>query len=265
MRYRHERGVVIIGAAFAAALAVAVGSRMSADAMSVVIGVACGVLASVPPAWCCCGHWRVRRPGGRTVSAERHGQLFPAGGGRQSGLRLWMRPMVRRTRFRPAAIPAASRRPCLPGRAASRSSATRKRCGTSCATIFPDWRKSGPKRPKVTWRPGTSPNLSPGGSELMGRLGLDNQEVFLCTKDCCGLMPTPSRALNEKVAQAADRYRHKFGGSPTVLYQSDDAARSEPAEFNGVRLVPSRHVLKHHFWIASKRLLSCPGRCIDES
>ncbi len=43
-----RRGVVIIGAVFAAALAVAIGSRMSADAMSVLIGVACGVLASVP-------------------------------------------------------------------------------------------------------------------------------------------------------------------------------------------------------------------------
>ena len=43
-----RRGVVIIGAVFAVALAVAVGSRMSADAMSVVIGVACGMLASVP-------------------------------------------------------------------------------------------------------------------------------------------------------------------------------------------------------------------------
>src|SRR5512137_1409217 len=43
-----RRGVVIIGAVFAVALAVAVGSRMSADAMSVVVGVACGILASIP-------------------------------------------------------------------------------------------------------------------------------------------------------------------------------------------------------------------------
>jgi hypothetical protein len=43
-----RRGVVIIGAVFAVALAVAVGSRISADAMSVVIGVACGMLASIP-------------------------------------------------------------------------------------------------------------------------------------------------------------------------------------------------------------------------
>jgi len=43
-----RRGVLLIGAVFAVALAVAVGSRMSADAMSVVIGVACGVLASIP-------------------------------------------------------------------------------------------------------------------------------------------------------------------------------------------------------------------------
>lgn len=43
-----KRGVLIIGTVFAVALAVAVGSRMSADAMSVVVGVACGVLASIP-------------------------------------------------------------------------------------------------------------------------------------------------------------------------------------------------------------------------
>ncbi len=43
-----KRGVVIIGAVFAAALAVAVGSRMSADAMSVVLGVVCGALTSIP-------------------------------------------------------------------------------------------------------------------------------------------------------------------------------------------------------------------------
>ena len=40
--------VIIIGAVFAVALAVVIGSRMSADAMSVVVGVVCGVVASVP-------------------------------------------------------------------------------------------------------------------------------------------------------------------------------------------------------------------------
>jgi hypothetical protein len=43
-----KRTLALIGAAFAVALAVVIGSRMSADAMAVVVGVVCGVLASIP-------------------------------------------------------------------------------------------------------------------------------------------------------------------------------------------------------------------------
>ena len=43
-----KRLVVIAAVAFAVGLAVVVGNRMSADAMAVVVGVACGVIASVP-------------------------------------------------------------------------------------------------------------------------------------------------------------------------------------------------------------------------
>jgi len=43
-----KRVVIIVGAVFAIALAVMIGSRLSADAMGVVVGVVCGVLASVP-------------------------------------------------------------------------------------------------------------------------------------------------------------------------------------------------------------------------
>ncbi len=43
-----KRVVLIVGAVFAVALAVMIGSRLSADAMGVVVGVVCGVLASVP-------------------------------------------------------------------------------------------------------------------------------------------------------------------------------------------------------------------------
>ncbi len=64
-----RRGVVIIGAAFAAALAVAVGSRMSADALSVVVGVACGILASIPTSLVLL--WMLARRG---PTAERVGQ-----------------------------------------------------------------------------------------------------------------------------------------------------------------------------------------------
>jgi hypothetical protein len=43
-----KRTLALIGAVFAVALAVVIGNRMSADAMAVVVGVVCGVLASIP-------------------------------------------------------------------------------------------------------------------------------------------------------------------------------------------------------------------------
>jgi hypothetical protein len=43
-----KRAAIIIGIVFAAALAVVIGNRMSTDAMAVVVGVVCGVMASIP-------------------------------------------------------------------------------------------------------------------------------------------------------------------------------------------------------------------------
>jgi hypothetical protein len=43
-----KRTVAIVGAVFAVTLAVLIGTRMSADALGVVVGIVCGVLASVP-------------------------------------------------------------------------------------------------------------------------------------------------------------------------------------------------------------------------
>ena len=69
----------------------------------------------------------------------------------------------------------------------------------------------------------------------------------------------PKRALNEKIAQAADRYRHKFGRKPNLCYVNPlMLPGSEPAECNGVRLVPSRTVLKHHFWIGMEEATELP-------
>jgi len=42
------RIVVVLGLVFAIALAVVVGRRMSAEAMAVVVGIVCGVAASIP-------------------------------------------------------------------------------------------------------------------------------------------------------------------------------------------------------------------------
>jgi hypothetical protein len=68
-----RRSVAIIGVAFAVALAVVVGSRMSPEAMAVVVGVVCGVLASVPTSLLLI--WALGRRGQGLVSeAERLGQ-----------------------------------------------------------------------------------------------------------------------------------------------------------------------------------------------
>lgn len=40
--------VAVVGITFAVALAVVVGNRMSAEAMAVVVGVVCGVVAAIP-------------------------------------------------------------------------------------------------------------------------------------------------------------------------------------------------------------------------
>ncbi len=67
-----KRVVLIVGAVFAVALAVMIGSRLSADAMGVVVGVVCGVLASVPTSlvlvWAL-----VRRTQGGAEAAARSG------------------------------------------------------------------------------------------------------------------------------------------------------------------------------------------------
>ncbi len=65
--------VIIVGAAFAVALVVVIGSRMSADAMAVVVGVACGIGASVPT--CLFLVWAlVRRAQGMAAEAQGYGR-----------------------------------------------------------------------------------------------------------------------------------------------------------------------------------------------
>lgn len=58
------------------------------------------------------------------------------------------------------------------------------------------------------------------------------------------------RSLAEKIAQAAERYRTKFGRRPNLCYVNPAMlSGGEPTECGGVRLVPAPNVLKHHFWI----------------
>ena len=61
-----KRAGLILGVVFVMALAVVVGNRMSVDAMAVVVGVACGVLASIPTSLLLI--WAL----GRNASADAH-------------------------------------------------------------------------------------------------------------------------------------------------------------------------------------------------
>ncbi len=69
--------MLLIGAVFAVALAVAVGSRMSADAMSVVVGVVCGVLASIPTSLVLLWVLARRGPGVERAGQAGMGNYFP--------------------------------------------------------------------------------------------------------------------------------------------------------------------------------------------
>ena len=74
-----KRAIVLVAAAFAVALAIVVGNRMSADAMAVVVGVVCGVLASVPTSLLLI--WALGRRGGGAMagldSQPRNGAQYP--------------------------------------------------------------------------------------------------------------------------------------------------------------------------------------------
>jgi hypothetical protein len=71
-----KRAVTIVAAAFALGLAVVIGNRMSADAMAVVVGVVCGVLASVPTSLLLL--WTLARRQGAGADAQaRNGMAGP--------------------------------------------------------------------------------------------------------------------------------------------------------------------------------------------
>ena len=74
-----KRAVILVGAVFGVALAVMIGSRMSADAMGVVVGVVCGVVASVPTSlvliWALVR--RTQGSGAEVVSRQGMGHNYP--------------------------------------------------------------------------------------------------------------------------------------------------------------------------------------------
>jgi len=70
-----KRAVVVVSAAFAVSLAVVIGYRMSAEAMAVVVGVVCGVVASVPTSLLLV--WALARRGQANGAADGQGRVGP--------------------------------------------------------------------------------------------------------------------------------------------------------------------------------------------
>jgi len=59
----------------------------------------------------------------------------------------------------------------------------------------------------------------------------------------------PRRQLEEKIEQAAMRYRQKFGALPDVCYVNDKAIDKAEVRIGGVSVLPMHTVQPHHFWI----------------
>ena len=59
----------------------------------------------------------------------------------------------------------------------------------------------------------------------------------------------PRRGLDEKVRQAATRYRQKFGVAPDVCYVNDKSIDQAEVRVGDLRVVRAATVLPNHFWI----------------
>ena len=59
----------------------------------------------------------------------------------------------------------------------------------------------------------------------------------------------PRRRLEEKVQQAADRYRQKFGVAPDVCYVHAGTLDRAEVRIGSLRVLPVTTVRPHHFWI----------------
>jgi hypothetical protein len=59
----------------------------------------------------------------------------------------------------------------------------------------------------------------------------------------------PRRALEEKVSQAAARYREKFGREPNVCYVHPTVMVHNEAKCGAVRVLAAPGILPHHFWL----------------
>ena len=66
----------------------------------------------------------------------------------------------------------------------------------------------------------------------------------------------PKRGLEEKVGQAARRYREKFGRWPNTCYVHrqtlDQARRVRLTDRSTIRVLPAANILRHHLWLGEE-------------
>jgi hypothetical protein len=59
----------------------------------------------------------------------------------------------------------------------------------------------------------------------------------------------PKRPMTDKVAWAVQRYEQKYGHSPDVCYVHPGQMQERELSVGTVRVLPSKSVLLHHFWL----------------
>lgn len=63
-----------------------------------------------------------------------------------------------------------------------------------------------------------------------------------------------TKALADKVTQAAKRYQERFGEKPNVCYVHPQTLSDTAPEVKGIRVLPSSQILRHHYWVGREAL-----------
>jgi len=59
----------------------------------------------------------------------------------------------------------------------------------------------------------------------------------------------PGRSVEEKIQQAAQHYRAKFGRFPNTCYVNQRSINGDGFHCGKVKVVAAPNILPHHFWL----------------
>lgn len=59
--------------------------------------------------------------------------------------------------------------------------------------------------------------------------------------------------LGAKLQKVVKRYQERFGAQPNVCYVHPGTLPQGEVSLGGIRVRPSEHVLKHHFWVGQEQ------------